>query len=222
MINTARMASSSYVKLFFPCSENGADVNPVDVILGATTAFTGVNAGNGLKVTETVQAASTTISAGTFPTISATQSVIMFAVMGAWAGAGSLVYGDTSTGSRILMQPQFAPNSVSITTSDSSSGITGLTVADTTNPHGYAVAINRGVNCEYLVDGVVTGTPGNAVTGTLNPPVNELGFSHADFYGMALFVIEGSLPSDYKEALAWMSARWAIRDKSIWPAWVNA
>jgi len=120
------------------------------------------------------------------------------------------------------MQPQFAPNAVSVVTSDSSVTIWSLTVADTTNPHGYAVAINRGVNTEYLVDGVVTGTAAAAVTGTINPPVNELGFSHADFYGMALFVFEGSLPSNYKEALAWMSARWAIRDKSIWPAWVNA
>lgn len=44
---------------------------------------------------------------------------------------------------------------------------------------------------------------------------------HNDYYGIALFVFDGALPPDFKEALRWMNDEWIAGNKVIWPAWAN-
>lgn len=40
-------------------------------------------------------------------------------------------------------------------------------------------------------------------------------------YGIALFVFDNGLPSDFKEALRWMRDQWIAGNKVIWPNWVT-
>ncbi|MDH5572492.1 MAG: hypothetical protein OEY89_12055 [Gammaproteobacteria bacterium] len=40
-------------------------------------------------------------------------------------------------------------------------------------------------------------------------------------YGLALFVFDGGLPADWKEALRWMRDQWISGNKVIWPDWVS-
>lgn len=42
-----------------------------------------------------------------------------------------------------------------------------------------------------------------------------------DYYGIALFVFDGALPSDFKQALRWMTAQWQAGNKVLWPGWVS-
>lgn len=42
-----------------------------------------------------------------------------------------------------------------------------------------------------------------------------------DYYGIALFVFDNGLPSDFKEALRWMKSQWVAGNKVIWPDWVS-
>jgi len=41
------------------------------------------------------------------------------------------------------------------------------------------------------------------------------------YYGIALFVFDSGLPSDWREALRWMRGQWLAGNKEIWPAWQN-
>lgn len=221
MIQTGRMASSSYVKLFFPCSESGSNVDPVDVILGATYPPAQANTGNGLMINQGTEAGAITISAGSFPTISASQSFILFFVMDGGSGLEQVAYGDTSSGQRIFWNYFISSLSeVSVVTSSGQVQLTGVTAPDISNIHGYAIARDASARTiKHLIDGVQNGNTGTDLGGTLNPPINEMMLNGGDFYGVALFVFDGPLPSDYQEALAWMSPRWAIGQKVIWPAW---
>lgn len=42
-----------------------------------------------------------------------------------------------------------------------------------------------------------------------------------DYYGLALFVFNSGLPSDFKQALRWMKAQWIAGNKVIWPGWTS-
>lgn len=42
-----------------------------------------------------------------------------------------------------------------------------------------------------------------------------------DYYGIALFVFDSGLPSDFKDALRWMKEQWIAGNKVIWPGWAN-
>lgn len=41
------------------------------------------------------------------------------------------------------------------------------------------------------------------------------------YYGIALFVFDDGLPSDFKAALRWMKAQWSAGNKVIWPSWLS-
>ena len=154
---TGRMANSSYVGLFFPCSEEDGvtGVAPLDVILSALSAQSGSNPGDGLKVTIGAQAAATTITSGSFPTISATQSCILFSVLDISLGFSITSHGDATAGERIVYTQ--STTTVDVEASGGTAVISDATAG--TGIHGRAVAVNRGGNVEYLVDGVVVGTP---------------------------------------------------------------
>lgn len=223
MLKTGRMASSSYTALFFPCSENGSNVDPTDVIRGAVYPPGVANSGDGTKITQGIESGSITISAGSFPTISATQSFMVFFVADPTAipGGCRVNYGDASA-SEYIWYNQFGTGGVpemQIVTSDSGGTVSVTAIEQLANaPQGISLALDRGNNLECLYDGVVKGSvadPG----GSLNPAADEMTMSHGDFYGLALFIFDDGLPSDYKEASAWMASRWAVGQKVIWPAW---
>lgn len=220
MLNTARLASCSYLKLCFPCAENGANVDPVDIIRGAVYPPGQANTGNRLYINQGAEAGSITISAGTFPTIAANQSFILMAVLGGFSGIDQFAYGDTASGARIFWNWFISSLALDIVFSGGQVTQSAIAVADTTNPHGYAIcrdAVARTI--KHRVDGVQTGNTMTDPGGTLNPPVNELIMNGANFYSYCLFVFDGALPVDHPEALAWMSTRHALGDKSVWAAW---
>lgn len=41
------------------------------------------------------------------------------------------------------------------------------------------------------------------------------------YFGIAMFVFDAGLPSDFKEALRWMRDQWIAGNKVIWPAWAD-
>jgi len=81
MIKTARMANSSYVKLFFPFSSQAANHDPTDVIAGMVYPPSGNNSGDGVKITQ-LNSANQAVTADSMPEIAATDSIILFGVIG--------------------------------------------------------------------------------------------------------------------------------------------
>lgn len=49
-------------------------------------------------------------------------------------------------------------------------------------------------------------------------PSFDLSVAH---YGIALFVFNTGLPSDWKAALRWMRDQWLVGNKVLWPAWTG-
>lgn len=45
--------------------------------------------------------------------------------------------------------------------------------------------------------------------------------AHIHYYGIAIFVFDDGLPSDFKEALRWMKDQWVAGNKVIWPNWIT-
>lgn len=220
MLNTARLASCSYLKLCFPCAESGANVDPVDIIRGATYPPLSNNTGTGLYINQGTEAGAITLSAGTLPTIADNQSFILQHVIGGFSGLDQLAYGDTTSGERIFWNYFISSLALDIVFSGGQVGQSSIAVADTVNPHGYAIcrdAVARTI--KHRVDGVQTGNTMTDPGGTLNPPVNEMMWNGANFYSICLFIFDGALPADTEDALAWMPPRHAVGDKCVWTPW---
>ena len=219
MINTARMASSSYTKLFFPCSEDGPDVDIVDVIGTVTQSETGVQPGTGLYINAPFDATSEALGSGVFPTIAATSDFMIFSVVSNSNITGNITFGDNLAGQRCF--PFLQSGAVEIHTA-TESVIFNEPLTDATAITGYAMVCKRGEDLEYH-DGPTVNSPSSVnkrLTEAFTPAAEMvLGFSY--IYGMAIFEFVNGIPSDYVEAIAWMAPRWAVGQKVIWHAWVN-
>jgi len=66
-----------------------------------------------------------------------------------------------------------------------------------------------GVNSAHSID-----TPDQIAIGL---PIDAT----VNWYGIALFVFDNGLPTDFKQALRWMRTQWLAGNKVIWPGWVT-
>lgn len=104
-------------------------------------------------------------------------------------GAGPTVNGTKITGATRVNNNIYTPSGAAVT-----NGLPGIwTYVDPAKPFPYENKLLMGL--------------GSSVDG--NP----------SWYGLALFVFDNGLPSDYKQALRWMRAQWIAGNKVLWPGW---
>lgn len=233
-IKTQRIANSSYAKLFFPCSENGADVNPVDVIRGCVSALSGVNAGNGLRVVQTTQAGSTTVTGATLPTLLASDSCLLFVVAGTLEVDGfsgtNICYGDRTASIGIRLLTTFGSTSCTVNFGISSITFTNVTAAIPYSAgygatvYGIGILIDKTARTAKLfINGVQKGDtmPITAAQAAIafNPAVNEIDCDNCHEYSYQFYVFPSGAPSDVAEAQVYMSAQHNLGNKVGWDAW---
>jgi len=215
---TGRMANSSYTKLFFPCSENGADVNAVDVIRVATQSDSATLPGDGLKIAAPLVLATSALGSGTLPEIPATSDFIVFAVAGAFTATGGVTLGNSGLGDKVVVVTQSGGVTIKTATEEI---IWSAAMVDTVNPVGYSIACKRGEDLEFIQGSSAPVAPVSVDTQLTEAfaPDDHMALAFSDVYGVAIFEFPNGMPSDYKEAVAWMGEKWAVGQKVIWPAW---
>lgn len=230
LIQTGRMANSSYVDFFMPMKENGANVNPVDAIGGGTLPTPNASVGDGSSIIfgDDVSA---TLTGGTIANLDKNHSfIVSFGLSAISINAGRIEFGQVGNGSYVSIGYSFGTLTVFASFADiDSGGSTAINfdnevIADPVNHHIYSFAFDRNANKAYfLVDGVVSADELD-VSGVAYIDF-MLGSSNLRYAGVTghsteRFVFTNAgLPGDYKAALIDMAARRINDDMRIYPPW---
>ena len=218
-IKTNKLVGVNCVRMFFPMSENGADVDPVDIIRGITLDNSvSLNVGDGTEVTFGAELGALAITAGTLPRIAADESFILLITMANWGTGGVFGLGDLASGSRLVIND--TGTTATIVTDSETVALSGLALADQVNPHSYALACNRGVNTEFIVDGVVDVT-GAAAAGAVNFGSDEIGAINLEGYSVILLGFAGTLPPTYLADLAWWAPYLSVNAFILPDNWIG-
>jgi hypothetical protein len=231
-------------KHFFPCDELVGAGSLRDAIGGVVMSLNaGVGAGtstpqklinpNAYSVGIPLQASNQSLVSGEWAAIGTkTVTVLVVADFGL---LGFFGFGRSATGSAEIM---VRGNSIGPTVSDGTNVVTATAITDagagvayaagcTFDFGGNAVSFQTDANNVYSANVAVamsSGTPGAVTAITLPAYTSMAGIDLtpvAALYGAAMFVWDGTPPSDFSLAIPWMAKAWQRGIKTIYPGWIG-